>query len=449
MKNIIDGNSNVKKLLGKQTQKDVEYRLMKYVLQEECEDGVLLHNSITGKMVLLECEEIDILNALPSRRTDAMAALIDDYFLVPTYYDEQVTVLKLRMLMKKVFFKEGIKGYTILTTTNCNARCFYCYQAGYPHFNMNEKTAVRLIDYMEEHLNSNSLNLSWFGGEPLVGINRIDQICKGLELRGIAFSSTMISNGYLFDEEIINRAVNLWRLKSIQITLDGTESVYNRTKAYVSSMESPYKRVLRNIELLIKNGIRVAVRLNLDLHNINDLRDLADELHNKIGQQDLFEVYSHVLFNDEGYDPIQRDNETEKLLYEYQNNLSLYLEELGLAKHHLILPSLKVYSCMADNENTVVVFPDGRLYKCEHTAIGDEFGHLDGGISKEINIIKYKESAHQTRCKDCPIYPSCVPLKECNGLDNYNSFTCSFKVSSREKALGIKYKERKKLADAR
>ena len=60
---------------------------------------------------------------------------------------------------------------------------------------------------MEDHKGSGTLHLSWFGGEPLMGIKRIDQICMDLEGRGIKFSSNMISNGYLFDEEIVARAV--------------------------------------------------------------------------------------------------------------------------------------------------------------------------------------------------------------------------------------------------
>lgn len=443
MKSIIQGNINVIKLLGKQRLKDSEYRQMKYVLQDECEDGTLLHNSITGQMVLLSPEEADFLKHLPSIKKEIANALVEAYFLVPVDYDEQITVDKLRILMKKVFPKEGISGYTILTTTNCNARCFYCYQADYPHINMSEDLAKRLVDYMEDHKGSGTLHLSWFGGEPLMGIKRIDQICMDLEGRGIKFSSNMISNGYLFDEEIVARAVNLWKLKSIQITLDGPENVYNSTKAYVSSTVSPYQRVLKNIDLLLRNKVRVAIRLNLDQHNIDDLRDLVDDLYQKIGKQDLFEVYSHILFNDEGYKPIQRNKDEENKLYEYQNELSAYMERLGLARHHLLLPSLKVYSCMADNESTVVVFPDGRFFKCEHTAIGDEFGHLDRGVEREENIDKFKQLARMDKCKNCPIYPSCMPLKECNGLDNYNRFTCGYNVSSRRRALTLKYRERK------
>lgn len=71
------------------------------------------------------------------------------------------------------------------------------------------------------------MRLAWFGGEPLYNAQVIDLICNDLVERGIGYESSMISNGFLFDEKLIKRAAELWRLRQIQITLDGTEGVYN------------------------------------------------------------------------------------------------------------------------------------------------------------------------------------------------------------------------------
>jgi sulfatase maturation enzyme AslB (radical SAM superfamily) len=40
----------------------------------------------------------------------------------------------------------------------------------------------------------------------------------------------MISNGILFNEKNIVKARELWHLKNVQITLDGTESSYEQIK---------------------------------------------------------------------------------------------------------------------------------------------------------------------------------------------------------------------------
>ena len=92
---------------------------------------------------------------------------------------------------------------------------------------MDRETADRVISYIKEHCGGQQVKLSWFGGEPLVNHKVIDQICNGLRNDGIPYESRMISNAYLFDDTIVAKAADLWNLKNIQITLDGTEVVYN------------------------------------------------------------------------------------------------------------------------------------------------------------------------------------------------------------------------------
>lgn len=450
MKTVSEGNLNVSKLLGKQRLKNVEYRKMKYLLQSECDEGILLHNVITGKLVLLEGTESLILQTLPCACSEEIAALIEDYFLVPINYDEYVTVNQLRLLMKKIFASGGINGYTILPTTSCNARCFYCYQSEYSHINMSEETANRVVDFMVEHKGTKPLHISWFGGEPLVGIDRINQICSELKNRDVDYTSSMISNGYLFTESIVESANELWRLKSVQITLDGTEAIYNQTKAYVAVSGSPYYRVLDNIELLLSKGIRVNVRLNLDQHNRNDLQELIEYLMERFGKFKRFDAYVHVLYENEGYEPIKRDQESRKSLAELQTQLNSIILEKGRGRYHRVLPQIKLHSCMADSMNSLVVFPNGQLYKCEHVMPGDEVGNIESGVVVTNNIEKFQKPIELRTCSDCSLLPSCYLLKECEGVLERNPEKCKFDVDSRTLALVDHYnywKDKKKNSD--
>lgn len=440
MKTIVGGKPHIAKLLGKTGVKDTEYRLMNYVLKGKCEDGILLHNSITGMLVLLDDEETSLLDHLPAMRTDAMTELIENHFLVPLDYDEKDIVRKVRSLITRLEAPKGIESYTILTTTNCNARCFYCYENDLPRQNMDEATADKLVDFMIRNRGKNILKLHWFGGEPLVCMNRIDQICEALKAKDVRYVSSMTSNGYLFTEEIVEKAVTSWRLESIQITLDGTEPVYNRTKAYVGVQGSPYQRVLKNIRLLLDKGIRVIIRLNLDKHNAEDLKELVSELDRSIENRKTIEVYTHVLFEDAGFTPIDRDDESRAMLYSLQNELNHKLERLGLGKNHRGLPFLKTHNCMADTNAAAVVYPDGRLYKCEHVVIGEEFGSIDSDeIINMAGIEKYRKTTEREACGSCPLYPSCILLENCQGLPDKNEFTCKYEVDLATRSLRVHY----------
>lgn len=441
MKTVYEGSKNVLKLLGKQHIKDTVYRRMKYVLQAECDEGVLLHNVITGKLVILDKDETRFLQLLPCKCLDLMNDLIEDWFLVPVNYIEKETVNTIRTLMNKVLGSKGIDTYTIFTTTNCNARCFYCYQSNYSHINMSNETANKAVSFINEHKGEKPVHLSWFGGEPLVGIKVIDHICNELVKRSIDFNSSMISNGYLFQEEIVERAIKNWNLKSVQITVDGTEAIYNRTKAYVSVSGSPYKRVLENIELLLKRGIRVNIRLNLDQHNGEDLKDLIDYLLARFEKYAGFDIYTHVLYEDEGFAPISRNNNTREKLFKLQTELNSRIINRGYGKYHTVLPHIKLHSCMADSMNSAVIYPDGTLYKCEHVTPGDEIGNLVDGIIDFDKIKKFQTTSELEKCSSCVLMPACLLLKECEGVKDRNSETCNFDLASRTSAIVDYYKQ--------
>ena len=437
MRVIAKGDSNVIKLLGKQKVKpDFPYRLMRYTLRQECDKGLLLHNVITGKLILLDSAGAKRLDSLPGAFTDDLSELIEDYFVVPDVFDEQKLVDTLRMLAKRVLTPEGVNSYVILPTTCCNARCFYCYESQYEHINMSNETTDRLIEYIITHKGGNKVHIQWFGGEPLLGIKRIDQISQALSEKGIEYDSNMISNGYLFDEEIVKRAVESWHLRNIQITLDGTEEIYNRTKAYVNPSENPYRRVLRNIQLLIENGIHVGIRMNLDQHNYENLDSLITEIHDDFGNNKHLRAYVHVVYENEGFDPMFRDEKTAKSLFKRQVQLNSRLEQLGITKaSNRSLPKLRVHSCMADSENSVAVYPDGRLFKCEHFADDDVFGSIFVEEKKDSSLKKYQEAAKRVQCNQCELYPSCLILENCEGLKDRNSIVCGYDVEKETRKL--------------
>lgn len=439
MRVIAEGKENVTKLLGKQRVQQTEYRMMKYVLRTECEDGILLHNSITGQLILLNSYEQELLKRLPSMHEDGMNQLIENYFLVPNEYNEIDTVDKLRLLMKKVFTPKGINDYTIFTTTDCNARCFYCYQSDYPHISMNEDTCKAVVDFMECQKGKGPIAISWFGGEPLVGIKSIDRISDDLNRRGIEFSSSMISNGLLFTDDVIERALTNWHLRTVQITLDGTENVYNKTKAYVSVKGSPFKQVIKNIELLLNRGIRVNLRLNLDQHNRDDLEKLIDELLNLFLGKGNLGIYVRILYEDTGFAPIARDKDIRKALYEAQVELNERIIESKMAKLNIMLPHLNVNSCMADNSNAMVVFPDGQLFRCEHIEKQDAIGNVLTGIKGQSAYQKFQVTSENEDCLICPIRPACMILKHCEGVKDRNPITCGYDIKMRTASISKQY----------
>ena len=374
MKTILNAKEDIAQLWGNPKPKDAKYRLMKYLLRMDVDDGILLHNNVTGQMVLLTDDEAKMLANLPERYSGLMEELISFHFLVPEDFDEYKSVQQLRKIYQNRAIDDSISHYVILPTTFCNAHCFYCYESDYPHVHMTEETAEKLVEYIDKHRHGKGVNISWFGGEPLVGMPRIDQISRGLQERGIHYSSSMISNGYLFDEDIIRKSVDLWKLRRVQITLDGTEEVYNRVKAYAQVNDNPYYRVLRNIDLLSKHGVIVNIRLNVDFYNKDDIRELIEELGKRYCGNKNISVYLNMLFNNQGFEPVHHSQEDMAELVQIIDDYSDRLAELKLGYDGRKIPYLQFTQCMADNPHTVEIQPDGSFCRCEHENVLDSYG---------------------------------------------------------------------------
>ena len=249
----------------------------------------------------------------------------------------------------------------------------------------------------------------------MLGRNIIDFICTRLREEGIAYTSKMVSNGYLFTPELAKTAKMDWNLKKIQITLDGTEDVYNKTKAYVGVTGSPYRRVLANIRLLLSEGICVTVRMNLGQHNAEDLERLIEELAAAFASFDNFSCYVHELFDSDGFTPVTHSVEEWSALKNQRAALLSRIAALGLAspKTSEKTASLRTFYCMADAPSAVTVNPLGGLGRCEHFAYAHLIGDLAEGIIDKAEEGYWLNASYQDKCSLCVLYPECGILRVC------------------------------------
>ena len=171
------------KLLKKQKVRPGQtYRPMYYVVEQPVDEGLLLYHTMTKAMLLLTPKEAMVYKEHPANLTQ----LIELWFLVPQSHDDRLLSRQVRdvakMLQKK---SDAITSYTILTTTDCNARCFYCYEMGRSRIPMSHETAMQTADYIISHCKGKKVSLRWFGGEPLYNKPVTTQICQRLKDAGI------------------------------------------------------------------------------------------------------------------------------------------------------------------------------------------------------------------------------------------------------------------------
>jgi sulfatase maturation enzyme AslB (radical SAM superfamily) len=143
-----------------------------------------------------------------------------NYFFVREDFDENKVIDDFKARFTKYIaptYLDRPNHYTILTTTKCNARCPYCYELAIANkHDMTEKTARDIVKYIVDNAEPDRpITFEWFGGEPMTNSRVIDIITSGVCSAGMDATSSMITNGYLFNDDFIARAVNIWKLTNV------------------------------------------------------------------------------------------------------------------------------------------------------------------------------------------------------------------------------------------
>lgn len=422
MKLIYEQAKEVEQILSKQKISESEkYRRFFYLVELPVENGILLLNTITYELLLLNNEDKELLDK-PEVNNSIIRYLIEQYFLVPEEFDDKKLAHQLentRFMIKSIYTNVPYRNFVILPTTGCNARCFYCFEAGAKISNMTEQTAHDVADFIKKK-GAESINITWFGGEPLINQKAIDTICTDLRENNIYFKSKMISNGYLFDEATIKKATELWNLKKVQITLDGTEEVYNKVKDYVyKNISSPFVKVLNNIENALKAGIDIKIRLNMDEHNADDLFALSTLLINNFNKYDNCYIYVVRLFDSTCSKTMNRTVDKRHNLIENTIKLQKYIHENMPKTTVNNLPKSfdNPNTCMANNDSSVMIVPDGHLGKCEHFVDSGFIGSIYNDELDLRKLTQYKERKKICdKCEDCEFITLCSAAKCCTGV---------------------------------
>lgn len=434
MQTIVEPKQHIDKLWGKQRVKEEKFfRLMKYVLRVDHDGKVLLHNVVTGRLVVLDQDETEMLEQLPAAYSPVMEQLVTEHYLVPEDYDEHQQVVNLRNILWKIVDAHSPKevtSYLILPTTACNARCWYCFEKDIKPITMSKETANDVADFIEIHCGGKPVHIWWFGGEPTIAANRIDQICERLKKKKINYFSDITTNGYLFDKTMIDKAKYLWNLRQVSISLDGTEENYNRIKAFPNAKENPYQRVMRNVAGLLEKGILVALRMNYDQDTFQDFDLLLKEVKDRFSECPGLMVYPHQINREYS----QEENEAVETWFN-KKNTELYDKACNSALFHRKkqeLPSLSYNMCGAANGRWFVITPKGELACCGEKLDSSQIkGDIKRGVTNEALLKEWRQFADYKKCQSCILFPYCARIVNCNIQDHcYHKNDCMLQINN-------------------
>lgn len=181
----------------------------------------------------------------------------------------------------------------LLPTEQCNFRCTYCYE-DFSVGRMRPETVQgikRLID--RRLVDLRLLHISWFGGEPLLAVNVIEDVSSHIMTAArssLRYTGDITTNGYLLDTTMVDRLVAVG-VRDFQISLDGPESVHDRTRVRADGRGS-YRRLWQNL-LAIRHSeapITVVLRVHLTPVNLPTMPDFLTQIRNTFLDDTRFSV---------------------------------------------------------------------------------------------------------------------------------------------------------------
>ncbi len=417
----------------------------------EEEQEYLLYNIVSGGLEVLPWEEGKFLTYLQPEdaftfadypaQMNTLQYLLERGFLVDASLDEKKAYHDhYRKRQANLYDRESASiNLTVGTTIICNMGCPYCFEFVKPNKSLKaEENFVGILTYLRDMIAKSpvqrwtSLNVTWYGGEPLINRKAIPRLTPMLlELcaeYNISYNASIITNGLMLTDEnwrlLVDNQVSL-----AQVTLDGPQHIHD-----VSRPLKGKKPGAKNYELILENlsrmpeGVNAAIRLNVDRNVANHI----DELFADFKTYGLWpQRYKSVSFAPAWMRTYEEANEadTSSRLTNDQffdvmqgfkrKRLAIYNEWAAetnrpAAKLRWTLPELQEECATWVSPYSLVVDPEGNIHKCWETIHDslEAISHVNQGFDLE----KHRQFMAYDRCDLNPICYNCKFMPVCDKL---------------------------------
>jgi putative peptide-modifying radical SAM enzyme len=302
--------------------------------------------------------------------------------------------------------------FHVITSTSCNLKCRYCYAKSCDDFgnNLNEKfkfdfSIPPAITYSVRDLkkflkkSDNQHTLTFYGGEPLLQIDKITEIMDNINARYM-----IQTNGLLLDKlpkEYTNR------FKVILVSLDGNKRITDFNRG-----DGTYDKVMNNIKLIKQNGFtgELIARMVVDENSslLEDVKHLFTAGFDAVHWQLDAGFYKNDYENRNFKDFVSRYNKEVKELADF------WVDEIREGNVLRIYPFLGIFESLYHNKkenlrcgsghSNYTIATNGKISVCPimHDATAFQAGDIWKSSPENLKKIFVDEP-----CASCDILDLC------------------------------------------
>lgn len=392
-------------------------KMSQYNIEKQLSDGgMLLMNTRSGGVLSLNSEYVTQLRRIQEGNFDCAPDLVDQLkrgdMIIDDEREEYKEVIVQSQMMR---FSRNALNLTIAPTMACNFCCPYCYEKGRTFNTMSSEIEDAIVSFVNENFkNISELFVGWYGGEPLLAIDLIEELTKRLKdtlPSGCSYRASIVTNGYLLTQEMAKRLIAC-SVVSAQVTLDGSKELHDSRRIPRDGTPT-FERILKNVGECC-DLLDITVRSNVDKENINS----ADELlkwFEKYNLKDKVHFYlapvdnvNEVCFECNACFTMDEFSEKEAEFYRKAQSLGFTTAKPHGANYGI---------CGAVASNAFVIDPLGDIYKC-----WDDIGYEErkvGNVKLPLmltpQMVKWLSyTPGDEECRSCPVFPVCM-----GGCPNY------------------------------
>lgn len=321
-----------------------------------------------------------------------------------------------------------IQSFTFVVTQNCNLACKYCYETGKNNKSkMSKELAYKAADFLIDKCSSlSSVIIDFIGGEPLLEVDLIDEICDYIKFRLYEeghhwfgnYEITLTTNGTLYDRPQVQKFIKKnQNMLAIGISLDGTKEKHDAQRVHIDGTGS-YEDVVKNVPLWLSQFPDGGTKLTFSSSDLKYIKDSVIHVHDLGIKYSIANIVNEDVWED-GDEVIFEEQLKELADYMLQNNLEtnyaggFFNEMIGRPFDE---ERLKLNWCNC-GENNLAVDNRGFLYPCirflpftlgnkSDRNIGNIFDGIDRNKLRAFECLNFETQCSE-QCLKCPVADGC------------------------------------------
>lgn len=343
----------------------------------------------------------------------------------------------------KYHIDNKLSSVVLQVTQNCNLRCNYCIYSGsyknrvHSNKRMSFNTAKKAVDYLVQHSKqSNEINISFYGGEPLLEFELIKKVIEYAKdvAQGKSITFNLTTNGTMFTSEIVKYFVK--HNVTAMVSLDGNQEVHDKSRVFAETGKGSHEDILKNLKF-IKENYPNYYKTKITFNTVVLPENQYTCIHDFVSMEDLLKD-SYFLESEvsQHYTDKEFKISDNYLFGKNYGRFLILLSKLNIVDSKNLSPLLKVQSnvfdgFITDRDDRRMQLPtvshhsgpclpgvfrsfitvDEEIYPCEKVSEKSYFskiGTLDDGIDLEkackvLNIGQFYEK----KCFNCWAYTYC------------------------------------------